>query len=58
MRMTSIFAISLLFLAGCQTIQAAVFCDVTQPITYSRNDTAETRAQIVEHNAVYDELCP
>lgn len=50
---------SVLLLAGCQTpLASVVYCQVTTPITYSRNDTLETRAQILEHNAVYEELCP
>lgn len=35
----------------------ASFCQVAQPIAYSRMDTAETRRQIVEHNAKGIELC-
>lgn len=56
MRKTLSFAILSLLLAGCGPT-ASVFCQVAQPITYSRNDTQETRAQIVEHNAVWTELC-
>lgn len=50
---------SVLLLAACQTpIASVVYCQVATPITYSRTDTAATRAQILEHNAVYEELCP
>ncbi len=61
MRTTPIYAISaVLLLAGCQSMQPpspAAICDILQPITYSRNDTPETRAQIIEHNAVVAEIC-
>lgn len=57
MKMILFCAISVVLMAGCQTVPPSVFCEVAQPITYSRNDTPETRAQIVEHNAAWTELC-
>ena len=36
---------------------AASFCDIAKPIRYSRNDTAETILQIVEHNTVGVQIC-
>lgn len=51
----------MLTLTGCMTTTASVVtdssCDVFQPILWSQLDTAETVQQVVEHNAVYSELC-
>lgn len=57
----------MLVLAGCATIPFfgteprvdvnAVACGAFSPITYSRNDTAETRRQIEQHNASWMALC-
>lgn len=44
---------------GCVTKNTSVdsSCLVFEPITYSVNDTKETRRQIVGHNAAYDIYC-
>lgn len=55
----------LLILTACQTSQTKTLetegthsaCNIFESITYSRNDTALTRKQIIAHNAVYDWLC-
>lgn len=36
---------------------AAVACKSFKPIYWSAKDTRETQDQVVEHNAVYKELC-
>ena len=33
-------------------------CEAFRPIAFSEQDAMETRAQISEHNAVWDALCP
>ena len=50
--------------AGCQTsrtrtseIDARTVCALTAIIKYSRDDTAETRRQIVMNNAALAEIC-
>ena len=56
---------SLISVTGCQTMKTPtsvtdadhVACTAFQPITYSRDDTRETRRQIVGHNAAYAALC-
>jgi len=48
-------------LSSCQTTSTGgteVACQAFEPITYSSRDTAETRRQIVGHNAAFDALCP
>jgi len=51
-------------LAGCQTLiptdETRVIdtsCLALAPITYSTRDTAETQAQVREHNAAWNVLC-
>lgn len=53
-----------LALAGCQTNSSVIetlgrasFCDVAEPIYYSKNDTDETKKQVREHNAVGVAIC-
>ena len=56
---------ALLMLAACQTPTRTVsavssqapFCKVAEPILYAVADTAETKKQVREHNAVGVELC-
>lgn len=51
-------------LAGCEslslqktrTVAIDTSTKVFEPITYSCDDTGRTRAQIVEHNSVYDTI--
>jgi hypothetical protein len=64
MKRTLTLGISLaaLALAGCQTVAApgdaeVVICEAFRPITYSRNDTQETRDQVTEYNAMLAEAC-
>jgi hypothetical protein len=38
-------------------VDAARWCRIAQPITYSRQDTAETRRQVRAHNAKWTALC-
>ena len=54
----------LLPLAACQTnfkgievLGHAAFCDVAEPIYYSKDDTEETKKQVKEHNAVGKAIC-
>ena len=49
----------LTMLPGCETNTVATdaFCQIYSPITTSSSDTEETERQVVEMNAVYDELC-
>lgn len=56
---------------GCATLSSATdgpateasaniirqVCQTFVPITYSRNDTEETKQQVREHNAAWTELC-
>lgn len=35
----------------------AIYCEVTEPISWSVNDTDQTKAEVKEHNAVFDSLC-
>jgi hypothetical protein len=50
-----------LILAACQTTTPTSVIDTSclamEPITYSRQDTAATAAQIRQHNAAYKALC-
>ena len=39
------------------TLSAAIYCENTKPIRWSRNDTIETVEQAKAHNRVYRELC-
>ena len=59
--MTRTIAISTaasLLAAGCQPSVVSDFCLLARPITYSaQQDAPETKAQIREHNAVFDKLC-
>ena len=56
---------SLTSVTGCQTMKTpisgtdepTVACAAFAAISYSRDDTKETRRQIVGHNAAYDALC-
>ncbi len=54
----------MMLVAACQTTKTNtsetsrnVTCEAFQPIRYSRTDTEQTRRQIVQHNAVWDEIC-
>ena len=51
----------LLPLAACKTTTPIAATDTSclayEPIRYSRNDSEETRRQIIEHNAAWDALC-
>jgi hypothetical protein len=56
-----LLAALLLLLAACRTTTPISATDASclayEPIRYSRTDTAETRRQIIEHNAAWDALC-
>lgn len=45
------------FLSGRVQTSNPESCLAYEPIRYSRSDTAETRRQIIEHNAAFDALC-
>ena len=54
----------LLLLAACQTIQTGAtsegprfYCQLADPITYSRKDTGQTKRQIIAHNGEYASVC-
>lgn len=56
-----IFLMSFL-LTACQTTGSAGIntvgtCTIFKPITWSKQDTLETAKQVVEHNAVWKNLC-
>jgi hypothetical protein len=54
----TIAIVASLLVAGCSPTVIDSYCLNVKPITYSAaGDTAETKAQIKEHNAVYDRLC-
>ncbi len=60
--MIRIGAISALavFLAGCETagtVTSGAACEIFEPITYSRKDTAVTRDQVRSHNAAGKAAC-
>lgn len=55
----------LLLMAGCVTLGSGTkplpvdtSCAAFRPITYSKNDTLPTVAEIRAHNRVFDKLCP
>ena len=60
LRRLALLAVPLL-LAACKTTTPISVTDASclayEPIRYSRTDTAETRRQIIEHNAAWDALC-
>lgn len=43
--------------SGCSAVMAPVYCQVSEPITWSTRDTVETKEQVKAHNAVYKSLC-
>ena len=56
--------LAVLLLAGCRTTSTAgtdiaigFACSAFKPIHWSSRDAEETRAEIIEHNAAWDELC-
>ena len=44
-------------LSACATASGDSYCRIADPITFSDLDTAETRAQIEEHNAEWVCAC-
>ena len=52
---------ALLLLPACKTTTPTAVTDTScvayEPIRYSREDSEETRGQIIEHNAAWDALC-
>ena len=43
---------------GCATgIAVSDYCLIAFPISTSYQDTPETEAQVIRHNAIYDDLC-
>jgi len=54
---SGLVAILFLLSACAKNTVVSEACTAFQPIYDSADDTAETQAQIVEHNAVYEELC-
>ena len=66
MRLSLVPALLVLLLAGCTPTTAAitgtdavrVACSAFQPIWFSASDDSElTISQIMQHNAVFEELC-
>ena len=59
--LVAVFAVLLLSLMSCSQTSSTVtsdFCLIAEPIRYSKSkDTAETVAQVREHNAVWKRLC-
>lgn len=52
---TSIAATS----GGCASMQIADSgCKSFKPITWSKNDTAQTKKEVVSHNKAFDAVCP
>ena len=50
--------ISLLFVGACSASSGGgSFCSIAKPIYVSPLDTEETIRQVLEHDAVYEELC-
>lgn len=50
-------AILALALAGCQTVSTPVYCELAQPLSWSKSDTRPTIRGIKGHNAVYKTNC-
>jgi hypothetical protein len=44
--------------SGTDHIAVDTSCQAFRPITYSKDDTLPTVAEIRAHNRVYDRLCP
>jgi hypothetical protein len=51
--------LTVITLSGCGTVSAVPdsYCRIANPITFSDQDTAETRSQIEEHNAAWVCAC-
>lgn len=61
LRRLALIAPLLLMLPSCNpntsATDNATACSVFPPITFSKNDTAQTKTQILQHDAVYDAIC-
>ena len=44
-------------LASCGTTKVKEFCSVAPIITFSANDTAETKRQIIKYTMIKSEYC-
>lgn len=45
-------------ISGCSTLRPPmVYCEVSEPISWSTKDTAQTKEEVKAHNAVYEVLC-
>lgn len=62
-----VIAATVVVLGGCATRQPEVrvetrvidtACSWVNPLTFSKNDTPETKRQIIEHDKVIRENCP
>lgn len=46
-------------ISGCSTTQIAdSACRSFKPINWSKNDTSQTKREVVGHNKAYDAICP
>lgn len=50
-------AILALLLAGCASVSTPVYCELAQPLSWSRADSRPTIRGIKGHNAVYKANC-